>query len=40
MSSEAIFILTIVLIIIVAIAGALWARKWAKDRKNPGEREL
>lgn len=40
MPSEAIFIGTIILIIVVAILGAMWARKWAKDRKNIGEREL
>lgn len=40
MSSEAIFIGTIVLIVIVAILGAMWARKWAKDRKHVGERDL
>lgn len=40
MPSEAIYIGTLILILIVAILGAMWARKWAKDRRNPGEREL
>ncbi|AKK03140.1 hypothetical protein [Corynebacterium epidermidicanis] len=40
MSSEAIYIGTAILILIVLILGTIWIRKWAKDRKNPGERDL
>ncbi|MEJ5927279.1 hypothetical protein WG915_01450 [Corynebacterium sp. H128] len=40
MPSEAIYIGVVILLIVLAIVGTIWARKWAKDRKNPGERDL